>query len=364
MDRAKNDHYKYKNKTLKELFYIVRDSVEYQTDNEGEQLIRSPLTLLKNGVGDCKSKTLFLVSHAILQGHTDIEIVFSSQNDTNYPEHVFCSIDGIYLDAVLGVFDAIPPNKKLWTYKIDTMNIYRIEGLQTEIQKAILKSKIEVLRKSGASENEIVKVVANGTISIIVSKIQEKTTVGQILSDGWGLVKKYNPVMILARNTYLGLMAINYRGNATKLKAVHEYGDQKSLRQKWESLGGNYDKLIGSVNRGYDKKALFGSSVNGIGEVATATGASVATASPILVAMKSLLVTLLPSLTIAGKNWLDSKTKQLTENEAGQNTNPNTKPTTNPNTNPNNNSTSGGIDTKTVLVVGGIGLGLYLLTKK
>lgn len=54
------------------IFCYVIENVEYKEDVNGYQFIKSPARLLKDGVGDCKSMTLFIASclHCLGIKHT------------------------------------------------------------------------------------------------------------------------------------------------------------------------------------------------------------------------------------------------------------------------------------------------------
>jgi len=62
------------------------------------------------------------------------------------------------------------------------------------------------------------------------------------------------------RGAYLSLLVVNFRGFAYKIMAI-ENGTNRPLKQelknKWESLGGNYNKLIDSASKGASKKPFF-----------------------------------------------------------------------------------------------------------
>lgn len=54
------------------IFCYVIDNVQYQVDKAGYQFIKSPARLLTDGVGDCKSMTIFIASclHCLGVKHT------------------------------------------------------------------------------------------------------------------------------------------------------------------------------------------------------------------------------------------------------------------------------------------------------
>jgi hypothetical protein len=115
---------------------------------------------------------------------------------------------------------------------------------------------------------------------------------------GGGAVKKVTLAPV--RGAFLGLVALNVRGLATKINTLISKGD-KDIKEFWLKLGGKYDKLVDAVNSGKGKKALFGKGkgVNGanqteyneegIGAVTLATAAAaIAAAAPALLAISNL----------------------------------------------------------------------------
>ena len=69
--------------------------------------------------------------------------------------------------------------------------------------------------------------------------------------------------MSIPRASYLSLIALNYRGNAYKIKAIANLENgtpasvKESLKKKWYKLGGNWDALVKSAMNGAKKKPFF-----------------------------------------------------------------------------------------------------------
>jgi len=105
-----------------------------------------------------------------------------------------------------------------------------------------------------------------------------------------------------ARGAFLGLVALNFRGIASRLdQAIKK--DSKKVREFWNKLGGDFSKLKENVDKNKGKKPLLGAKgIDGIGtfyeyyisesfigvEPATTAAAAAATASPILLALEKL----------------------------------------------------------------------------
>lgn len=104
---------------LKEIFYLVKDNIEYMEDPDGGQWIQTPSYLWhKSQVGDCKSFTVFIAS---ILHHMKIPYIirFVSFDKSKTPSHVYpiAVLNGkqVILDAVYQWFDAEKP----FTYNHD-----------------------------------------------------------------------------------------------------------------------------------------------------------------------------------------------------------------------------------------------------
>jgi hypothetical protein len=90
--------------------------------------------------------------------------------------------------------------------------------------------------------------------------------------------------MQIPRSAFLSLVSINFRGLAYKLSAIIEQKQGNSpssldaLKKKWDKLGGKFDALVKSTNKGKDKKPaicgknckleLINSGANSISDIA------------------------------------------------------------------------------------------------
>jgi hypothetical protein len=84
-------------------------------------------------------------------------------------------------------------------------------------------------------------------------------TVAKNIGRGVGRAIVVGAVQI-PRSAFLSLVAINFRGLAYKLSAIIEQKQGNSpssldaLKKKWDKLGGKFDALVKSTNKGKDKK--------------------------------------------------------------------------------------------------------------
>jgi hypothetical protein len=101
------------------------------------------------------------------------------------------------------------------------------------------------------------------------------------------------------RNAFRAIVSFNVRGLAKNLsQAVAK--DSSKVKEFWEKLGGKFDggdSLIQSINKGKDKKPLFGekkgvSAYDDEPYLGFALEASVAAATPIILSVKKLLADL------------------------------------------------------------------------
>jgi hypothetical protein len=135
----------------------------------------------------------------------------------------------------------------------------------------------------------VTQTVANAAQKVTAATGNALKTAVQAVADN---VQKINPVMVTARTAYRGLVALNFRGQATKMaNALTTREGEEKLRNFWTSnlIGGNMADLISAINAGKGKKAILGGT--GLGEPVT-IAASVAAATPVLIAIEKVLDTI------------------------------------------------------------------------
>lgn len=77
---------------------------------------------------------------------------------------------------------------------------------------------------------------------------------------GLHTLNKFNPVFVVARNSFLALVVLNYRnlaGNFSKMEGKSPK-QWKKLSAKWFNLGGDLGALRNAIGKGKGKKPLFG----------------------------------------------------------------------------------------------------------
>jgi len=135
-------HWKIKNTMhgLYNLWYFVRYRIHYKEDPAGYQFIQTPSALWRRGIGDCKSKTLFITAVLRCIG-IPYKIRFSSYG-TKDVKHVYpvAIVNGksVVLDAVWTKFATQAP----YSYIVDyNTNGGQISGIKRPINKVLSKRK-------------------------------------------------------------------------------------------------------------------------------------------------------------------------------------------------------------------------------
>ena len=156
-----------------------------------------------------------------------------------------------------------------------------------------------------------------GQVATPVSGIGRRKRRGKLkklLKKVGGAVKKVvksvkTIAMAPARNAFLGLVKLNFRGLAYKLeKGIKR--DSEKIKKFWERFGGKFSRLESAVKKGAKKRPLLGSKVkrSGLGNIydaqvtitgigieptTTTAGAAMAAAAPIIIALAPILKGLL-----------------------------------------------------------------------
>lgn len=285
----------------------VRDRVKYKADGFDFQDIQLPGRMFfGTKQADCKSFSLAALANLLSQGYNG-GFRFASYRPNKIVTHVYIFV----LDnkGKKYTFDPCINNLKesnKATNIID-MDVRYLSGIEGREER---QSRREARRERRQERRE---------------ERQERRASGD--------KPKALPKVALApgRGAFLGLVALNFRGLATRLdKAIKK--DSKKVQEFWNKLGGDFSKLKKDVDNHKDKKPLFGEKrVNGIGTYEdyflngysdyyigvepTTTAAAAATASPILLALKKLL----SSLKIEDIKDAAGKVKELvTKEEAEQ----------------------------------------------
>lgn len=229
--------------------------IPYIADKEPYQDIKLPSALLLFG-GDCKSMALFAA--AIL---CNLEIRngldYASYDTTTIPSHVYnfavlqdgseYPIDRVFCTAP---GTEIPYNHKKKFYMI----VRTIAGNgNATINGLSLKGLVNTVKQAATT-------VADGIKQVVPDKIENavNNAVKTVVNAG-ATVSLFIP-----RKAVLGLIALNVRFLATKLREMIDKGGEQRLRNTWANLGGDYTELVGTINSGIKNKGVFGLRDGGI----------------------------------------------------------------------------------------------------
>jgi hypothetical protein len=256
--------------TCRNIFDFLKNNITYSAD-QNSQDIKLPGRFVGVGVGDCKSYSLFTV--AILNAlNIPAALKYVSYDIANStPQHVYVV--------------ANPDTKPI---VIDAVNHLPFNNEKPYKHQQIYKMRIRTI--SGTPRQPV-----NGWVDDLANKFKNA---GQEVID-----KAKTVAFAPARGAYLLLLNINAFGFSSYLSKLLDKNPEK-LKEKWNSLGGNFTELKNAINNGRNKKAIFNKNATisgaGIGEAATiATSIAAATAiiaaiAPLLAEGKKLFGTLLP----------------------------------------------------------------------
>ena len=141
------------------------------------------------------------------------------------------------------------------------------------------RTKNKAARKEARAQRKAERKGKKGLKKVGVVLKQAGTAAKKVGQKAWQVVKKVALVTVAARNAFLGLVQLNFKGLATKMAigyatleqalqmgySAQEHAEAVSAAEKgdkhWKNIGGNVSKLHGAVNRGKAKgkkgKAVF-----------------------------------------------------------------------------------------------------------
>lgn len=191
----------------------------------------------------------------------------------------------------------------------DPTRVYPVFGLNGvgQLEVTELSGLFDSIKKTAQSVKTAVTNVAKKAVETVKQApgaIKQATvTAANAVKDAAKFVAnnamKVLPVAIVARTAYRGLVALNFRGQASQMaQALTSEAGTKKLKDFWTSpfVGGNWGDLVAAINAGKTKKALL-AGFNGLGEPVT-VAASVASSTPILVKIADVIK---DALSVSGK---------------------------------------------------------------
>jgi len=254
----------------------IRDRVKYKADGFNFQDIQAPGRMFNDTKqADCKSFSLAALANILSKGYKG-GFRFVSYRSNKIPTHVYIYVldksnNKLTFDPCIKNLKESPKATYILDMDVRYLSMpynYGIEG-KKERQERREERKAKKAAKKAAGD------------------------------DPKGLPKI---TLAPARGAFLGLVALNFRGLASRLdQAIKK--DSKKVREFWNKLGGDFSKLKENVDKNKGKKPLLGAKgIDGIGtfyeyyisesfigvEPATTAAAAAATASPILLALEKL----------------------------------------------------------------------------
>jgi hypothetical protein len=338
---------------------FVRDNVTYKADGYDSQNIQLPGRLV-NGtkLGDCKSFSLLFVSMMKAAGHK-AGYRFASYRKNKIPTHVYNWV--------------LDNDKNFYTF--DTC----VKTLKESPRHTYIKD-MDVNYLTGSPENDSISGRAERQARRDARK--EKRTERREdrkekredrRAKGKGVFQKVKKIALAApRNAFRLIVSMNVRGLAKNLnQAILK--DSSKVKGFWEKLGGKFDgknSLTQSINTGKDKRPVFGEKgVNGFDDnepyIGIALEAAVASAAPILLAVRNLLKDL--GIKPEDIQGLISPTEEQEATESGNKfDDANFVPSDPEEGAPTPSGLSTGFSVSPLIIGGVLGAGvlIYLLTKK
>jgi len=300
--------------TARKIFDFLKRNVRYKIETEGKQTTKSPAAILAHGIGDCKHYASFIngVFDAINRKYNqniNWYYRFASYNFFDRePAHVFAVAKKngreIWIDPVLDRIDKrVEPSYFLDKKVKNRMALTRISGLQDDVVNNVatapanilldttsfatdptLYMSIQTLLKHSAMDlNAVVypqKVIdLQNTLppaeyaTVVSSYNTYKQRTGPIDGGNQQVAGFFDDILrgvkvvTLAgpRAAFLGLVAVNGFGYATKLKAAVWKPDgtyttfKDKLKDVWQNkLGGQYSVLENTIRNGATHKAIIG----------------------------------------------------------------------------------------------------------
>lgn len=340
---------------------LIRHKINYVKDPDGVQVIQLPQALVARGLkvngnkngGDCKSMSLMAAGLLHNMGAKNVRLRYAGYFGED-PSHVYCviSVNGrdVPVDPVIDKFDYEKPYKFKKDYKMDVYQLSgigdaytdKLEKIKSKLPKGSIHFNLvnkEILKASKGIDKVSINPIEAGSylqklealkrkhidsgktgylyklVDAEIDRVKQGFVYGSISGIGKDsfLKKAFKSVekvsLAPSRNAFLGLIEINVKGLATKLKGA----DRKKVSKLWEKFGGNPEKLYKSIDRGAQKKSLFG-----VGAVDPATGSALAASAPILAAFIALFKKeKTPKVDANGQPILDANGKPVMEETKG-----------------------------------------------
>jgi hypothetical protein len=227
----------------------VRDRVKYKADGFNFQDIQAPGRMFNDTKqADCKSFSLAALANLLSKGYKG-GFRFVSYRSNKIPTHVYIYVldksnNKLTFDPCIKNLKESPKATYILDMDVRYLSMpynYGIEGKkEREERREARRERREERREERQERRE------SGDDPKALPKIS----------------------LAPARGAFLGLVALNFRGLATRLDQAIKKDSQK-VREFWNKLGGDFSKLKENVDKNKSKKPLFGekglSGINNMG---------------------------------------------------------------------------------------------------
>lgn len=286
------------------VWHYVKKNIPYVADSNEEQKIVLPARLIeraKNGVGaDCKSFSLFCASIiSNLYPDADVNFRYTTYRGGNIPTHVYCVVKTnrgeIICDAVWNKFNT----EKKYTFKkdssmkiatlsgindndnkektlvdvytfnffkhnLDAMKNYKVGTPDYEHYAANIRYGKEMMNKNPIPINgklkKFLKSITTGAKNTINKTVTTLKNTASSIVPPRGVDKKDYlehiatiTTLAVPRNAFLILLKFNYRDFCNRILQNFD-----SVSRRWYQLGGDKNALKNQCESHKNKKALFG----------------------------------------------------------------------------------------------------------
>ena len=242
--------------TAKNIWTFLKSNIKYKADTVASQDIKLPSRFLKDGVGDCKSYSLFT---AAILSSLNIPFCFrytSYDITDSTPGHVYVVANNRTNPIIIdGVWKEFGTEKKYYYKKDVDMQIRTLSGIDYETRKHTI---------NGQPVGNIFRSIKEGAKDIFNAVATTVRKVGNELIDTAKEV-----TLAPARGSFLLLVKLNVANLATLLDKVANSPKRQELINRWNSLGGEWRFLETEIRVGKNKKPPLGFKIkgNGIGRI-------------------------------------------------------------------------------------------------
>jgi len=232
------------------VFDFLRKYVHNITESDKKQTVKAPGRILIDGHGDCKHYASFAngIFDSLSRKGYPIQSAYRFTADTPGAQvhHVFSIVkdkgNEYWVDPVLNSF-----NKKPIFYNIKDIDMLEYLSGSQHSGQAYFNDQMEY---DGVGRN-IFQQIAHGMEVNFANVKKEVKKQEHALDVNFQNAKKIvlQVGIAPARNAFLALLDLNAFNMAQKLHDLSP-GEKNKLKDKWESMGGNYNKLMSAVNNG------------------------------------------------------------------------------------------------------------------